>query len=146
MGCWSRFCQTLGLLKESRSRCSGCGVATTHTQNAAATTAHIAAYTLTPSGYHRVQPSVDQAASHLLTRVQIAKDPRPSGRPLRRKLAAAEGWEGGSRLPGRRPPPSSRPSPPTRPHHRLTTPLPIQLAQLSERLQYALFRRTKTWT
>lgn len=26
----------------------------------------------------------------------------------------AEGWDGGSRLPGRRPPPSSRPSPPTR--------------------------------
>lgn len=47
---WSRFCQSSsaggccwcwGLRKESLSRCSGCGVATAHTQTAAAMTAHI---------------------------------------------------------------------------------------------------------
>lgn len=38
------FCQAVGgLLNESRSRCSGCGVATTHTHKVAATTTNIAA-------------------------------------------------------------------------------------------------------
>lgn len=64
---WSRFCQESmwwnwesgrGRRKESRSRCSGCGVASAHTQTAAASTAHIAACTLTPSGDHCAQPSV----------------------------------------------------------------------------------------
>lgn len=56
---WSRFCQEeasrwnegsgRGRRKESRSRCSGCGVARAHTQTAAASTAHIAACTLSRS-------------------------------------------------------------------------------------------------
>lgn len=56
---WSRFCQEeasrwnedsgRGRRNESRSRCSGCGVARAHTQTAAASTAHIAACTLSRS-------------------------------------------------------------------------------------------------
>lgn len=71
---WSRFCQVVsicigdsgrGRRKESRSRCSGCGVASAHTQTAAASTAHIAACTLTPSGDHCAQPSVTRTTVFL---------------------------------------------------------------------------------
>lgn len=71
---WSRFCQVSmwcnwesgrGRRKESRSRCSGCGVASAHTQTAAASTAHIAACTLTPSGDHCAQPSVTRTTAFL---------------------------------------------------------------------------------
>lgn len=87
-------------------------------------------------GLTRAGPLVDARA--------VRGAPRPWTSSSERS-ARAEGWEGGSRLPGRRPPPSSRPSPPTRrppppPHN--AAPIHSHNCRKDHNVHYSGTRRT----